>query len=78
MAANLLNPTIAGDFSVLSSLSGGFNIQIDVNTGHRVGSGYDWTESVFDDPATEFLTGIIWFSLGDYASRNYLPNPKAG
>ncbi len=73
----LNNPTIAGDFHVLSSLSDGFKIQFDINTGHRVGSGYDWTESVFDKPEAEFLTGIIWFSLGDYASRKYLRNPKA-
>ena len=73
----LNNATIAGDFHVLSSLSDGFKIQFDINTGDRVGSGYDWTESVFDEPETEFLTGIIWFSLGDYASRKYLLNPKA-
>ncbi len=72
----LNNPTIAGDFHVLSSLSNGFKIQFDINTRHRVGSGYDWTESVFDKPEAEFLTGIIWFSLGDYASRKYLRNPK--
>ena len=38
-------------------------------------SGYDWSESIFDDPATRFLKGIIYFSLGDYSSRKYLLNP---
>jgi len=38
--------------------------------------GYDWANSVFDDPSTQFLKGVIYFSLGDYESRKYVFNPK--
>ena len=73
----LNNPSIAGDFSVLSSLSGGYKVQLDRRTLRPVSSGYDWGESIFNDPATRFLKGIIYFSLGDYSSRKYLLNPEA-
>ena len=73
----LNNPSIAGDFSVLSSLSGGYKVQLDRRTLRPVSSGYDWSESIFDDPATRFLKGVIYFSLGDYSSRKYLLNPEA-
>jgi hypothetical protein len=38
--------------------------------------GYDWYTSVFDDPSTQWLKGIIHFSLGDYESRKFIFNPK--
>ena len=69
--------SIANDFSILSSLSGGYKVQLDANTLRRVSSGYDWRNNIFEDPATEFLTGIVWFFLGDYSSRKFLPNPHA-
>ena len=72
----LNNSTIAGDFSVLSSLSGGYRVQFDTKTLRPVSSGYDWTDAIFDDPATKFLAGVIYFSLGDYSSRKFLPNPR--
>lgn len=72
----LNNANIAGDFSVLSSLSGGYKVQFDTRTLQAVSSGYDWSESIFEDPATRFLKGIIYFSLGDYSSRKYLLNPE--
>ncbi|HUA14783.1 MAG TPA: hypothetical protein VMG31_05755 [Verrucomicrobiae bacterium] len=68
--------SIAGDFAVLSSLSGGYKLNLDVQTQKVVSSGYDWSNSVFDDPSTEFLKGIIYFSLGDYESRKFIFNPK--
>ena len=37
---------------------------------------YDWDNSVFDDPGTQWLTGVIYFSLGDYESRKFIFNPK--
>ena len=74
----LNNTTIANDFSVLSSMSGGFKVQVDKNTLRPISSGYDWESSVFDDPATKFLTGIIWFKLGNYSLRKYLFNPNGG
>ena len=67
--------SIAGDFSVLSSLSSGYEVQIDMNTMRRVSEGYNWRTSIFDDPATKFLKGIIYFNLGNYSSRRCLRNP---
>lgn len=68
--------SIAGDFAILSSLSGGYKLNLDVQSHRVVSSGYDWSNSVFNDPSTEFLKGIIYFSLGDYESRKFLFNPK--
>jgi hypothetical protein len=68
--------SIAGDFAVLSSLSGGYKLNLDTQNQKVVSSGYDWSSSVFDDPSTQFLKGIIYFSLGDYESRKLLFNPK--
>ena len=66
---------IAGNFTVLSSLSSGYKIWLDKNTMQAVGQGYDWTHSVFDDDSTRYLKCIIFFDLGDYASRRFLYNP---
>jgi hypothetical protein len=68
--------SIAGDFAVLSSLSGGYKLNLDVQNYKVVSRGYDWSDSVFDDPSTQFLKGIIYFSLGDYESRKFIFNPK--
>ncbi|MEZ2346426.1 hypothetical protein [Terriglobus sp. RCC_193] len=68
--------TIAGDFAVLSSLSGGYQLKVGHESGKVLSSGYDWDNSVFNDPSTQWLKGIFYFSLGDYASRKYLFNPK--
>ena len=70
--------SIAGDFSVLSSLSDGYKVQLDAHTLRPVSAGYDWSDSIFEDEATRFLTGVIYFSLGDYSSRKFLPNPHVG
>jgi hypothetical protein len=67
--------SIAGDFSVLSSLSSGYKIGIDKNTMQTVERGYDWTNSIFDDESTRYLKGVIYFDLGDYTSRRFLLNP---
>jgi hypothetical protein len=68
--------SIAGDFAVLSSLSGGYKVNLGVGSGMVLSSGYDWSNSVFDDPSTQFVKGIIYFSLGDYESRKFISNPK--
>lgn len=68
--------SIAGDFSILSSLSGGYKIRIDTKTMEKVAEGYDWSASIFNHDNTRFLKGIIYFSLGDYASRKFIYNPK--
>lgn len=74
----LNDPSIAGDFAVLSSLSSGYKVQIDTATGKQVSAGYDWSRSVFDDECTRNLRGVIWFDLGDYDSRRLLVNPRFG
>jgi len=68
--------SIAGDFAVLSSLSGGYKLNLGLESGKVLSRGYDWANSVFDDPSTQFLKGVIYFSLGDYESRKYVFNPK--
>jgi hypothetical protein len=68
--------SIAGDFAVLSSLSGGYKLTLDLQSREVVSRGYDWTNSVFDDPSTQWLKGIIYFSLGNYESRKFIFNPK--
>lgn len=68
--------SIAGDFAVLSSLSGGYKLNLGLETGKVLSRGYDWTNSFFDDPHTKYLKGIIYFSLGDYESRRFILNPK--
>jgi hypothetical protein len=68
---------IAGDFHILSSLSSGYKVTY-VTEGKNelevANEGYDWTSSVFDDPATKHLKGIIYFSLGNYADRKLILN----
>jgi hypothetical protein len=70
--------SIAYDFTVLSSLSGGYKINIDLETKKSVNEGYDWNISVFELPETRFLKGIIWFHLGAYQHRKILLNPYYG
>lgn len=70
--------SIAGDFAVLSSLSGGYKLNLDIQNHKAVSAGYDWSNSIFDDPLTQFLKGLIYFSLGDYESRKLIFNPRFG
>jgi len=65
---------IAGDFSILSSLSDGYKITINKKTMKAVSEGYDWSNSVFHDESTKYLKGIIYFNLGDYQSRKIIMN----
>ena len=67
--------SIAGSFAVLSSLSSGYKVTIDRTTMKTVNSGYDWTNSVFEDEALRHLKAVIFFDLGDYESRRFLNNP---
>jgi len=68
--------SIAGDFAVLSSLSDGYKLTLDKQDHKIVSRGYDWSNSVFDDPSTRCLKGVIYFSLGDYESRKFIFNPR--
>lgn len=72
----LNHPMICSDFTVLSSLSDGYKISIDTKTMKARREGYDWSESVFDDPSTCHLKAVEWFFLGDYSSRRFLANPR--
>jgi len=68
--------SIAGDFAVLSSLSGGYKLTLDLQSREVVSRGHDWANSVFGDPSTQWLKGVIYFSLGNYESRKFIFNPK--
>lgn len=74
----LNHPLIANDFTVLSSLSEGYKVHFDLQTGKSTHEGYDWSKSVFDSPETRFLKGVIWFSLGAYEHRKILLNGSFG
>lgn len=69
---------IAGEFTILSSLSDGYKIRFDVKTGKSIGAGYDWTQSVFEEESMKFLKGIIYFSMGIYEARKFIFNPHFG
>lgn len=68
--------SIAGDFHVLSSLSGGYTLKIDRITRQGVSRGYNWSDSVFNDPSLKFLRSVIYFSVGDFRSRRHIANPN--
>ena len=72
----LNDPTIAGDFTILSSLSSGYTVTMNNQTLKVESSGYNWENSVFEDDSTKFLKAVIYFNLGDYASRRFLFNPN--
>lgn len=72
----LNDPSIAGDFSILSSLSNGYTITFNKETMQKVSEGYNWNGSVFEDPSAQYVKGIIYFSLGDYESRKFIFNPN--
>ncbi len=61
---------------VLSSLSSGYTVTIDRTTMKTVDAGYDWANSVFEDDALRHLKAVIYFSLGDYESRQFINNPR--
>lgn len=67
---------IAGDFTILSSLSSGYTVTINRETKKIESSGYDWENSIFEDQSTRFLKAVIYFDLGDYGSRRFLFNPN--
>ena len=69
---------IANDFTILSSLSSGYKIHINIETRKSTGEGYDWSRSVFDDDSTRFLKGIIYFPVGIYEARKFVFNPFFG
>jgi hypothetical protein len=72
----LNDPRIAGQFTVLSSLSDGYKVTVNTSTLEIVGEGYDWSRSLFDGPGTDYIKGIVYFDLGNYADRGVLLNPK--
>lgn len=67
-------PVIAGDFSVLSSLSSGYTVTINKKTLVE-SADYSWKNSIFEDESTKFLKAVIYFDLGDYEARKFLLNP---
>ena len=72
----LNNPVIAGEFSVLSSLSSGLTARLDSESMEIKSVYYDWKKSIFEDESTKFLKAVIYFDLGDYDSRKFVFNPR--
>ena len=72
----LNDPRIAHDFTILSSLSNGYKITIDTKNMRKIGEGFDWSKSVFDEPSLTNLVGIIYFKMGDYNHRKFILNPN--
>jgi hypothetical protein len=68
--------SIAGEFTVPSSLSGGYKIAFSPETTKIAQSGFDWSDSVFDAPETQNLHGVMYFSLGHYEARGYILNGR--
>ena len=72
----LNNVTIAGDFAVRSSLSSGYKLQFNRDSMEVEQRGYDWNWSIFDEPETRHLHGVIHFDLGLYEDRRYILNER--
>jgi hypothetical protein len=68
--------SIAGDFTVWSSLSDGYKLTLGQESKQVLAEGYDWRNSIFDDTRTKFLKAVIYFNLGDYDSRRFVFNPN--
>ncbi|HHT9134742.1 MAG TPA: hypothetical protein ACFYD2_07560 [Candidatus Avalokitesvara rifleensis] len=70
--------SIAGDFHVLSSLSGGYKVELDKNSGKIVKGGFDWNNnSFFEREDSKRVSAIIYFSMGNYKNRKKIKNPTA-
>jgi hypothetical protein len=77
-AINLNDVGIVGDFHVVSSLSDGFKININRETG-KISSGFmDWSRNFFDNSDTKNIYAIEWFDMGNYALRRTILNPYYG
>ena len=70
------DPSIAGDFSILSSLSSGYKVMIDTKENKIIDAGFDWSNSIFDNEIVKNLKGVIYFSMGDYGRRKFVFNPN--
>ena len=62
----LNDPRIAYDFTMLSSLSNGYKITFNTENMEQIEEGFDWSKSVFDEPVSSNLLGVIYFMMGDY------------
>jgi hypothetical protein len=38
--------------------------------------GYDWADSVSDEPSLQNLAATIYFGMGDYSRRKWILNPN--
>lgn len=72
----LNDPRIALDFTILSSLSNGYKIDVDSKGLKTIGGRYDWAHSVFDEPSLQYLAGVVYFGIGDYGRRKFICNPN--
>ncbi|MFQ5956804.1 MAG: hypothetical protein ACE5KK_03435 [Candidatus Brocadiales bacterium] len=74
----LNNTSIAGDFSVLSSLSGGYVVVLNKKSGEVVKGGFNWNDNnFFTKEEGKRASAIIYFDMGDYENRRKIKNPYA-
>lgn len=66
---------IADDFIIVSSLTGGYKVKVDIESMELMDQGYDLTNFIFNEPATRNIKGIIYFFLGNYSERRIIENP---
>ena len=72
----LNDPRIADDFTILSSLSSGYKVSVNPSTTKVLGEGYDWNNSLFEDPRAIHLKAVIYFGVGAYHQRRIIYNPN--
>lgn len=74
----LNDASIAGDFHVLSSLSGGYKVELDKSSGKIEEGGFDWNNnSFFEREDSKRVSAIIYFSMGNYENRKKINNSTA-
>lgn len=73
-AIDLNDISIVGNFHVLSSLSNGYKVKMDTETGELVSGEYDWGDNLFDDEITKYIYAVEWFDRGYYSQRRTLIN----
>ncbi len=73
-AIDLNDISIVGDFHVLSSISQGYSVEVNLKTGELGSGDYDWSNNLFDDKNTKYIYAIEWFDKSDYSQRRILIN----
>lgn len=61
---------------ILSALSDGYKLKIDLEKKQIVEQGYDWSKNIFNDPRLNYVEMIVYFLLGDYENKKFFINPN--